>query len=371
MIAAQTANNENNALASKIKDWDLTSDQDNEAESLVKEIEKGKVDLGTDDFLMALQWMDENPQKNMSVTLIKFLANSLGHMDELVQEAALNNLGQNTFHDSMIKTALLKILNNNQGNAISKLQIRALYALGKYVDTSSPDEWIPWLEHPSTDVVTTSLRSLRHNHPKSDFMNALLPSALSVAQRDSLLSEEVWYTFEHEIRKNMKDETSISKPARTTDKAQLAKLVLSEVEAGKASYSMGKLSFDNACATCHAVKTGKGEGLLGPNLASIGVASQPQYLIESILEPSKVLKTGYQIETVGTKDGRTLTGQTEIKDDRIIIRTFGGEPLEVMMDNVQSRKTSHLSLMPEGLDNFMTTSELADLTMYLMYLRGE
>lgn len=371
MIAAQTANNESNALATKIKDWDLTVDQDNEAESLVREIEMGKMDLGTDDLLMAFEWLEENPPKKVNMALIRFLAVGLDHGDALVQEAAMRNLGSNTFHDPLIKTSLLKILNSNEGNTMSKLQIQALYLMGGYLDISSPGDWITWLTHPSNDVVITALRSLRHNHAGSDFLSSLLPSALSVAQRDSLLSDEVWYTFQYEIPKKELDTFPIHKSIRPTDKTELANLVLSTVKNGGASYLMGKLSFDNACAICHAIQPGEGGGLLGPNLANIGVASQPQYLIESILEPSKVLKTGYQVEAIETKDGRTYTGHIEIKDDKIIIRTLGSEPLEVLMDNVKSRTTSHLSLMPSGLDNLMTTGELSDLTLYLMYLRDE
>lgn len=368
LIAAQTAINENTAVAVDIRDWDLNQDQQNEAENLVAEIQDGKSDLKTEDSLIVLKWLEENPPETVNKPLLEFLSLCLGDDDELVQEAALRNVSLVGFHDPMIKAGLTKILNNKE-STFSDIQLQALYYLGLFVDISSPQEWIPWLQHNSEDVVITTLRSLRHHHPNSNFIEALWPSALSAAQRDPFLCEEVLYTFQQDIQEEKIEKLPVVDPARPAAKDELAKEILSELKG--ASHLRGRWSFNNLCARCHAVQSGLGENLLGPNLASIGVASQPQYLIESILEPSKVLKTGYQVETLETTDGQSFTGQTEIENDQIIVKRFGAKPLGVPMDNVKRRTTSHMSLMPAGLDNAMTTGELADLTRYLTTLREE
>ena len=368
LIAAQTAINENTAIADKVKDWDLKQDQQQEAENLVAEIREGKTDLKTEESLTVLQWLEENPPEKVNKPLLEFLSLCLGDEDNLVQEAALRNVSLAGFHEPMIKAGLTRILNNREPS-FSNIQMQALYYSGLFVDISSPQEWIPWLRHNSEDVVITTLRTLRHHHPDSDFMKTLWPSALSAAQRDPFLSKEVLYTFRPYIPEEKIGNLPVDDSARPASKEELAKVVLSELKG--ASNLRGRWSFHNLCARCHAVRPGQGETLLGPNLASIGVASRPQYLIESILEPSKVLKTGYQVETLETIDGKTFTGQTKTQNDQIVVRTFGAEPLEVPMDKVKRRTISHLSLMPAGLDNAMTMGELADLTRYLTTLREE
>jgi putative heme-binding domain-containing protein len=156
--------------------------------------------------------------------------------------------------------------------------------------------------------------------------------------------------------------------SRQADKNQLAKTVLSGLP--EASAQRGKWSFNGICATCHSAKSEDGAFRLGPNLASIGAASQPRYLIESILEPSKVLKTGFQIETIETSDGKVYSGQIETRDQDILIKRVGAPPVTVPMARIKKRTTSHVSPMPDGLYNEMTIKELADLTAYLMTLKG-
>src|SRR5690606_28812595 len=152
-----------------------------------------------------------------------------------------------------------------------------------------------------------------------------------------------------------------------TNKEEVAKLVVSKLKG--ASSQRGRWSFSNECSICHSVHSGEGESLLGPNLANIRAASQPQSLIESILQPSQVLKTGFQVGTIETKDGKVYSGQMETKDGEIIIKRLGADPLKVPLDEIKSRTTSHLSMMPEGLDENMSTQELADLTAYLISLK--
>jgi putative heme-binding domain-containing protein len=196
-----------------------------------------------------------------------------------------------------------------------------------------------------------------------------LPAAVSVAENNSLLAEEVWYTFRQTGIPDAQLQKLPGRPFRSADKNQFAKSILSGLK--NASAQRGQWSFNITCATCHSVRSGAGEMFIGPNLANIGAASQPQYLIESVLEPSKVLKTGFQMETVETTDGKIYSGQMETKDQEIIIKRTGATPVKVPMANVKRRTTSHISPMPEGLYNEMTVRELADLTAFLLTLKGD
>src|SRR5262245_38082081 len=56
-----------------------------------------------------------------------------------------------------------------------------------------------------------------------------------------------------------------------------------------------------SCVKCHDADTGT---QLGPDIAKAGPDANAEYLIESVLHPSKVLKKGYETVVVTTSDGR-------------------------------------------------------------------
>jgi putative heme-binding domain-containing protein len=138
-----------------------------------------------------------------------------------------------------------------------------------------------------------------------------------------------------------------------------------------ASTTLGRLSFQSSlagCAKCHSTKPG--EAIFGPSLADIGAASQPDYLVESILEPSKVIKTGFQTETIETSDGRLLTGLVEAASGGLLVKISPEEQVTVPLNQVKSRAASSVSPMPEGLDAAMSEAELADVVAWLGSLKA-
>jgi len=368
LIAAETARNENNELATNIEDWDLTLDNQNEAENLVAQIQDGEANpIGAENQLMVLNWLEVHPPKMVKKPLLKYFLNCLGDSDPLVQEVALRNIGINAFHSPEIKSELLRILKREKGNNFSNIQLEAVHSLGSFEDIGSSDIWASWLKEGSEATIIAALRSIRERKRSHEFMEAIWPTALSIAPRSPLLAEEVWYAFRQTENPKVKNELPPLFTNRPTNKEEIAKLVVSKLKG--ASSQRGRWSFSNECSTCHSVHSGGGESLLGPNLANIGAASQPQYLIESILQPSKVLKTGFQVGTVETKDGQVYSGQMATKNGEIVIKRVGTEPLKMPIADIKSRTTSHLSIMPEGLDDNMSTEELADLTAYLLSLK--
>lgn len=120
------------------------------------------------------------------------------------------------------------------------------------------------------------------------------------------------------------------------------------------------------CISCHAI--GQGGGLVGPNLVSLGGSSQPDYVLESLLAPSARLKEGYSTRKILTEDGEVISGiaigQT---DDAIRLRLADGTEREIDIDAILN-DTPGKSLMPEGLLDNLTESELVDLTTFLAAL---
>ena len=106
-------------------------------------------------------------------------------------------------------------------------------------------------------------------------------------------------------------------------------------------------------------------------LSEIGTATQPQYLVESILEPSKIIKTGFLSERIETRDDREFTGLVQADGDRLTVILSADEKVALHLSQVKQRVPSTVSFMPEGLEGAMTESELADLVAYLVTLKAK
>jgi putative heme-binding domain-containing protein len=124
-----------------------------------------------------------------------------------------------------------------------------------------------------------------------------------------------------------------------------------------------------ACSRCHAVD-GHG-GKAGPDLFAVGDKFGRFELVEAVLAPSKSIAVGYSTTIVKTKAGEVFDGV--IKDasaERVELMGSDGKLVRIDAANVARRKTTDLSLMPEGLYSGLTLQEFADLVEYLASLRA-
>jgi putative heme-binding domain-containing protein len=120
------------------------------------------------------------------------------------------------------------------------------------------------------------------------------------------------------------------------------------------------------CLKCHGI--GGSGGQIGPDMTSIGASAQPDYLIESLLLPSKAIKENFNTTVVSTVDGKVLTGikQRENKDE-LILRDAEGNDVKIPIKDIEGRADGK-SLMPEGLVDGLTRGELVDLVRFLTEL---
>jgi putative heme-binding domain-containing protein len=131
---------------------------------------------------------------------------------------------------------------------------------------------------------------------------------------------------------------------------------------GEAIYRREKLQ----CIECHAI--GNAGGLVGPNLISVGGSSQPDYILESLLDPNAKLKEGFTTLTVLTDEGEILNGIVLGRNDQFVrLRLADGKEVQVDSEAIEQEKPGK-SLMPEGLLDSLTKSELVDLLAFLSAL---
>ena len=91
-------------------------------------------------------------------------------------------------------------------------------------------------------------------------------------------------------------------------------------------------------------------------------------ILESILEPSKVISDQYQNIVVTKKNGDDVIGRlVEESSQKLVLITnpLTGEKTDVRRRDVRSREPSKISPMPEGLANICTKEDILDMLAYI------
>jgi putative heme-binding domain-containing protein len=73
----------------------------------------------------------------------------------------------------------------------------------------------------------------------------------------------------------------------------------------------------------------------------------------------------YQLVTVTTRDGRTLSGNAAAEDAQQLTLRLIGQDTVIAKSEILSREKSPISMMPEGLLKSLATDEVRDLLAYL------
>ena len=115
-------------------------------------------------------------------------------------------------------------------------------------------------------------------------------------------------------------------------------------------------------------RQGQGQWV-GPDLSTIGTKYGKDELLRSILNPSAAIGYNFRSVVAGLTDGRVVTGlPVEETADRLVLKTADGQRIAIRARRIEDRKTSDVSLMPEGLAQTMSDQELVDLLAFLATL---
>ena len=119
-----------------------------------------------------------------------------------------------------------------------------------------------------------------------------------------------------------------------------------------------------ACMQCHQID--KEGGIQGPSLSLVGDRLEPVKLLESIVNPSAEITSGYGLSTVSTNDGVTLVGRVvETVDDNssIVLVSPDEKETKLSKDQVLSISPPVSAMPPLGLT--LPASDLRDLIAFL------
>jgi putative heme-binding domain-containing protein len=123
------------------------------------------------------------------------------------------------------------------------------------------------------------------------------------------------------------------------------------------------------CSGCHLIR-GLGEAK-GPDLSVIGSQRSPDYLRESIVDPSAHIAPEYRVARIAAKDNTRYAGFLMNEDTYSVqILDFDRGLMSVPRETIGSLSIDTASYMPSYKDR-LTGAELDDVISYLASLRRE
>ena len=152
--------------------------------------------------------------------------------------------------------------------------------------------------------------------------------------------------------------------------AELARRVIAEGDAAR-----GALLYFNpqlTCVRCHepAADTTL---RLGPAIAEVNRDVTAEFLIESLLEPSRQITDGFQAETILTVSGRQVNGLVVDETDEAITLADpnqDGQLTRIAGSDVEERVLNQVSAMPTGLVGGLPDEQaFLDLVRYLLEIK--
>ncbi|MBI1832055.1 MAG: HEAT repeat domain-containing protein, partial [Planctomycetes bacterium] len=119
-----------------------------------------------------------------------------------------------------------------------------------------------------------------------------------------------------------------------------------------------------ACITCHRLE-GVG-GNVGPDLTRVWETLSLEKAIESMLDPSKEIKEGYQTWVAVTKGGLTVSGLKVAQNVKeVILRDATGKEVRIPAGELESFDATKQSLMPDDVVRHLSFGEFIDLVAFL------
>lgn len=130
----------------------------------------------------------------------------------------------------------------------------------------------------------------------------------------------------------------------------------------RADVHQGRLLFQSVCASCHQLYGEGGE--IGPDLTGSNRADI-DYILLNMIDPSADVPDAYKAVTVTTRDGQVMVGTIAAEDDQRMVIKSVGQSHTVLKRDIRQRSRSELSMMPEGLLQALSNSQVLDLVKYL------
>ena len=129
--------------------------------------------------------------------------------------------------------------------------------------------------------------------------------------------------------------------------------------------SRGRAVFNRTCFSCHKLFDSGGD--VGPELTGSDRANA-DYILENVLDPSAIVSRDFTLTSIATADGRLISGIIREQTDASLVIQTANERVVVPREDVEAIKSSHTSMMPEGLLDPLSPAR--SVTSLLTWLRA-
>jgi putative heme-binding domain-containing protein len=213
-----------------------------------------------------------------------------------------------------------------------------------------------------------SLGTLIENHPDPQQITREIARATRFGQADRLPALQAQLA-----EAQRRTQQVVAAPPRPFVKKWTMEELLPLVEKGlnKRDFDHGRAMF--AAANCFACHRFAGEGgSFGPDLSGLAGRFSTRDLLESVVDPSKVISDQYQAVVIRTTDGRVVTGRIiNLSGDGMTVNTDmlnpgQGGSQSVRRSEIEEIQPSKTSMMPNGLLDTMNQDEVLDLLAFLL-----
>jgi putative membrane-bound dehydrogenase-like protein len=274
--------------------------------------------------------------------------------------ALIEVVGQSGTPDAMM--ALRELL---RGKDRSTVRLAAMNALGGFADHSIADDLLN--EYPKLpDGLRDRARDLLCS--RKAWAKRLVDAieAGKIAAKDLKNGQVGQIAQLQDVDLKTRVETlwgRIPGPNSETKRLRIAEIRGTLPEGDKGNPDRGRTVFKAQCAGCHRLFA-EGEQI-GPELTG-SERGNLDFLLSSIVDPSALIRKEYQAQTIALRDGRVVTGLIIDENDKTLTLVDSKQQkLVVPRSEVEDRKPSDASLMPDGLLDKLSDSEIRDLFRYL------
>ncbi len=311
----------------------------------------------------------KDPPARRNVQALALVFGQTSARAELLKEAA------NAQASTESRSHAIELLVTDRTNGLSDLLIKllddepvrsaAIKGLAAFAHAETPKALLkryPRLSASEKEDVVQTLSA------RQDWAMALLDAvkAGTVPRQDvsSLVVRQLLALKKDDLKEKITDIWGEIKPA-SQQKRELAekfKLQLTADVIAKGNVKNGHALFTKTCGNCHKLY-GQG-GTIGPELTG-SQRGNLDYLMDNVLDPSAMVPREYQVTVLELASGRVVQGIVVAETNLGLTVQTPNERVSIPKDQIESRTSSNVSMMPEGLFDRLSEIELRDLVAYL------
>ncbi len=245
------------------------------------------------------------------------------------------------------------------------VRVAALRGLAGYSDATTPEVILTAyasFDSPAKQEAVSVLAS------RAAWANTLLDAvekgAISKRDLSAFHIQQLQSLNDARVSEWLVSEWGSARPTATDRLAMIAdyKRRLTDDVLASANRSRGRAVFAKTCGTCHTLFDAGGR--IGPELTG-AQRDNLDYVLSNVLDPSAVMANEYRMQLIQTADGRVLSGIVKAEDDTGVTLQTAIEAVVIPKDEIDLRRTTPNSMMPEGLLAKLPLEDVRDLVAYL------